>query len=647
VATIGGFIATVWIGLPSRKPKTAEVVDAAAHLRHEVRRIWEDRRALLLNEGNGVDVGFGRVSGLEEGNVDCSWETGSISTIYDRYRSIPGRRLLIIGEPGSGKTLMAISLVLEMITQGEQLPLAASVPVPISVSGWNGKQDLGPWLVDRLVESFRLSRVMARELVDGNYLLPVLDGLDESDDDPHSESSVSHLILEKLRSSPGANFGTRPRPIVMTCRSDFYLAMGGIDRLRNAVVIEPREIGHEEIRAYLQQQFRSDPVHDPFKSKSFAEAIDRQGSCLATTLGRPWKLSLAVTGLKGGLARPHVLARFKIEENLSRYLIGAFIPATTSIHPRNRRWWRHPAQSMTTQRRPQRYYGAADVHRWLATLAAADGDARVLAQQIRPQDLWLLAGVRKIRRLHLTIAVVAGLLLAALAAELVNGITGYVVTASTAVVALGFAFWAGRARTPQPRRLSLSQFLTMRGLPRTFLVAMAAALGTWGGLIDGGRATAVTSGIGATLAAITLAGLLGGIVRAISPQHILLNDFIFGAVFGLGVSIAAALPSGLTGGIATPLHLRTHLTTPGSAMLALIIAMLGGIILASHSWTRYMLMLMLIAPGKKIPWQFSYFIAWCYSAGLLRVSGVTYEFRHQELRKYLQEFPEMMHPHNS
>jgi len=230
VATIGSFIATVWIGLPSRKPKTAEVADAAAHLRHEVRRIWEDRRALLLNEGNGVDVGFGRVPGLEEGNVDCSWETGSISTIYDRYRSIPGRRLLITGEPGSGKTLMAISLVLEMITQGEQLPLTASVPVPISVSGWNGKQDLGPWLVDRLVESFRLSRVMARELVDGNYLLPVLDGLDESDDDLHSESSVSHMILEKLRSSPGANFGTRPRPIVMTCRSDFYLAMGSIPR---------------------------------------------------------------------------------------------------------------------------------------------------------------------------------------------------------------------------------------------------------------------------------------------------------------------------------------------------------------------------------------------------------------------------------
>ncbi len=176
---------------------------------------------------------------------------------------------------------------------------------------------------------------------------------------------------------------------------------------------------------------------------------------------------------------------------------------------------------------------------------------------------------------------------------------------------------------------------------------MAAALGAWGGLIDGGRATAVTSGIGATLAAITLAGLLGGIVRAISPQHILVNDFIFGAVFGLGVSIAAALPSGLTGGIATPLHLKTHLTTPGSAILALVIAMLGGIILGSHSWTRYMLMLMLIAPGKKVPLQFSYFIAWCYRAGLLRVSGVAYEFRHQELRKYLQGFPEMMHPHNS
>jgi hypothetical protein len=256
--------------------------------------------------------------------------------------------------------------------------------------------------------------------------------------------------------------------------------------------------------------------------------------------------------------------------------------------------------------------------------------------------LWLLGGVNRTRCLHTTGAVVAGLLLAALAAELVGGTPGYIVTALTTAVALCFAFWAGLTRTPQPRRLSLGQFLTVRGLPRTFFVAAAAALGAWGGLIDGGRATAITSGIGATLAAVTLVGLVGGIVRAVSPQHILLYDFIFGATFGLGVSIAAALPGGLTGGIAASLHLKAHLTTPGSAVLAVIISMIGGVVLGSRAWTRYILMLVLVAPKKQVPWQFSYFLFWCYQAGLLRISGVAYEFRHEELRRYLREFPEFM-----
>ena len=643
VATIGGFIATVWFGLPSGKPQPTEVADAAARLRREVRRIWEDRRALLLYESDGVDVGFGRVVDLEDGSVNCPWGTGSTSTIYDRYRSIPGGRLVIIGEPGSGKTLMAVALVLEMLTQGEHAHPAASVPVPISVSGWNGEQDLGPWLVDRLVEGFRLSRLMARELVEGDYLLPVLDGLDETDPSPQEEDAISRMILKKLRSSPSANLGMRPRPIVMTCRSDFYLGLPGPDRLKKAVVVEAHDIGRDAIQEYLQLQFKSDPAHDPFKSKPFAAAISQQDSCLVTTLGRPWKLSLAVTALRGGMVQPYMLARFKSEKNLSRYLIRAFIPATVSIHPRNRGWWRRRARSVTSRRpRSRRTYRAAEVHRWLVTLAGADGDTRPLAQQIRVQDLWLLGGINRTRFFHTMAAVVAGLLLAALAAELVGGTPGYVVTASTAAVALCFAFWAGLTRNPQPRRLSLGQFLTVRGLPRTFFVAAVAALGAWGGLIDGGRATAMTSGIGATLAAITLVGLVGGIVRAVSPQHILLYDFIFGAIFGLGVSIAAALPGGLTGGIAASLHLKAHLTTPGSAVLAVIIAMMGGVVLGSRSWTRYILMLVLVAPGKQVPWQFSYFLLWCYRAGLLRISGVAYEFRHEELRRYLREFPEFM-----
>jgi hypothetical protein len=641
IATIGGFIVTVLIGLPSRKPTPEQIAAAAAHLRHEVRRIWEDRRVLLLNEADGVDVGFDRITDLESGGAECPWHDGSTSSIYARYRSIPAGRLIILGPPGSGKTLLAITLVLEMITQGEQLPPGPSVPVPISVSGWDGQQDLGPWLVDRLVEGFRISRAVAVGLVEADYLLPVLDGLDETGTSPRDAGSVPRMILRKLRKSPGANLGVSPRPIVMTCRSDFYQEVQAPDRLRSAVVVEARDVGRAAIEAYLRLQFRSFPERSPFTSALFTAAIERPDSCLVTTLRRPWKLTLALTALQGGGVQPRRLAQFTTERGLSRYLIRAFIPATASIHPRGRRWQRRGARSTTARwNRPDRKYPARDVHRWLATLAGAAGDAGVLAQRIGPADLWLLGGTARTRRLHTAAGITAGLLLAGLAAELVGGTPGYIVTGLTALAGLGFGTWAG-LRPPRPRRLSLSQFLTAAGLPRSFLVVAAAALGAGGGFIDGGPATAVTSGIGATLAAITLAGLLGGIVRAISPHRILRNDLLFGATFGLGVSIAAALPGGLTGGIATPLHIRAGLTAPGSAVLALLIGTAGGVILGSRGWTRYCIMVLLVAPSKRIPWQLAYFLSWCYRAGLLRISDVSYEFRHAELRSYLREFPEL------
>jgi hypothetical protein len=287
VATIGAFIATVWFGLPRRQPGPDEVVYAAADLRREVKRIWEGRRVLLLNRAGDMNVSFDRVADFEDDGVQCPWQAGAIADIYDKYRDIPGGRLMILGAPGSGKTLLAITLVLEMITRGEQHAPSPSVPVPISVSGWDGVQDLGPWLVDRLVEGFRLSRAMAAELVERDYLLPVLDGLDETEPSPRDDNSISRMILEKLRNSPGANMGARPRPIVMTCRSDFYLDVNGRERLGNCVVVEARDIDRDAIDAYLRQQFKSDPAHSPFRSKLFANAISQPDNCLVTTLGRP------------------------------------------------------------------------------------------------------------------------------------------------------------------------------------------------------------------------------------------------------------------------------------------------------------------------------------------------------------------------
>ena len=54
------------------------------------------------------------------------------------------KRLVIVGEPGYGKTLLAIQLVLQILqARNKSDSPDKKLPVPVSVAGWDGKED-GP-----------------------------------------------------------------------------------------------------------------------------------------------------------------------------------------------------------------------------------------------------------------------------------------------------------------------------------------------------------------------------------------------------------------------------------------------------------------------------------------------------------------------
>lgn len=84
------------------------------------------------------------------------------------------------------------------------------------------------------------------------------------------------------------------------------------------------------------------------------------------------------------------------------------------------------------------------------------------------------------------------------------------------------------------------------------------------------------------------------------------------------------------------LRLNEYLGISGSACLAIGIAIPAGIVLGSRCWTRHVLMVLLLAPDKHVPWRLMHFIKWCYMANLLRVSGIGYELRHQEILEGLK-----------
>lgn len=239
------------------------------------------------------------------------------------------------------------------------------------------------------------------------------------------------------------------------------------------------------------------------------------------------------------------------------------------------------------------------------------------------------------RKVHVVIGLIFGLATAGLASELLAGRAGYLATAVTGAVAVAFALWAGLLQYPKPRHLSLKQSATPSGLLRVIAIVILGGLCALGGALDGGWKTAITSGVGGTIAFTVIVGLIGGIPEVVDPRYILREDLLFGALAGFGVAIAAGLPGGFTGGVAASLNLNRYLTVQGSACLAIAIAIPAGITLGSRCWTRHALMILLVAPKRRVPWRTMYFIKWCYLANLLRVSGTEYELRHQEIMQGL------------
>ena len=564
--------------------------------------------------------------------------------------SVPTRRLVVLGAPGSGKT----SLIIRFALACRSAPAAEArrVPVILRLPTWDPTtRTLRQWITERLDQDYGVSGFTWIE-----SLLPVLDGLDEM------PAAVRGRALRAINAAftPGA-------PLIVTSRSgEYHEAVRDADVITGAAVIELDPLSPEEICAYLTDATRPDRVAR--WEKAFTCIRDDPRGELAATLSVPLHLSLARLAYADGQGAPdHLLtlpSAGALREYLLDQLIGVLYPGLPEPAAEERPW-------------PSR-----DARRWLT----------FLARHLRRRDVhdvawWELAQAVP-RRARVPIwAIVAGIVLGL--AGTLAGLPWSLASEDTATRAghdllwgLGAGLVVGAVNslwTPLFPNIPKVHRFAIRRTGRSLRLRLGLGLGS--GLRRGLRG-GVRSGV-PTMLIITLITCLarrppGAPSMSACLQHSLPTlliafafgfccGFLYGFATGLGAEFVTifddidaghgatpaealradrgwATTAALVGGVITALMTAVFVPLmeedPHDAWQlagqAVHVGVAGGLCawLCTAS-TQFLLALLSLAAAGRLPWRSMAFLQDAARRGALRQVGGVFQFRHALLRDRL------------
>jgi hypothetical protein len=180
--------------------------------------------------------------------LEKSLSTGTIDDLFHIYAGLASGRLLIVGQPGAGKTAASILLMVRILEERRRLSTIhrESVPVPVvfDIAGWDPQHEtIQSWLASQISDSIehfstKPGRSAAEMLVSSGRISVILDSLDTlpAQSRPYAIQALSEQASFRL---------------VLFSRTDAALDALKTSRLVGAAALELQPISSLEASRYL------------------------------------------------------------------------------------------------------------------------------------------------------------------------------------------------------------------------------------------------------------------------------------------------------------------------------------------------------------------------------------------------------------
>ncbi|MFI1740829.1 NACHT domain-containing protein [Streptomyces sioyaensis] len=609
---------------------------------------------------------------------------GQLHEIVDVYRRIPSGRLVVLGRAGSGKSILTIRFVLDLL----KARTASTEPVPVifSLASWDPAMPLRRWMTGQLERDYPGLAVMspgpgastlAAELVERDRILPVLDGFDEIADGLHRRA------LEKLN-------GHAAMHLLLTSRRDEYAtAVQHTKALTAAAVVELTDLSPADLDAYLPRTARkataTSTVWEPVLRSLREHPQDPAGAALAAVLTTPLMVALARILYSDTPDRtPSELldSGLGTREALEDHLLDNFVPTLYQDQSPARRarvlhWLGYLAQHLDR-------LGTRDLARHVDGPGTRDLDRHPDRPGTRDLAWWQLGDSLSLSSRRCVIGLVAGLAFGLVdglvmwgvtwfalgfgpVMGLMNGLVNGFSFASMSALAFGivYGYRYGEAAC-EPSRVRVRLLGGAHAMRKEFAPRMA--IGLAGGFGMGALTWLVAALEFALVVAVRESP--GSAVTAFLATRFD-QGFNAALLYGLSAGLAYALMAGLEAPIdietvvSPPDLLHTNRTTAlfQLLVLALVLGGMGGVLywtgwFSIASWVAFGLVgglggglayaLSMTAWGQwvalsriwlpltgRLPWNVSAFLADAHRRGVLRQAGAVYQFRHVRLQHHL------------